>query len=163
MPSVFDAYSEPHVRELSQPTQLAREQVVHPLRSLGQHLEHVPACLAHHLADARNVGDRHALVKEIAHRVHENLPRRAPPQWLIELLWYQAQVEPLLERVAGNAAKPLGECLGITVLAAGADLRTPADRVPGGVRPLDPGAVAHEANIIRRSPRSVKVFNPPPP
>ena len=45
------------------------------------------------------------------------------PTGQVERIGNQPQVEPLLERVTGHAAEPLGERLGVAVLAAGRDLR----------------------------------------
>ena len=63
--------------------------------------------------------ERHAFLKQVAHRIDENHSRLAPPQWLSQLFRHQPQVEALLERMPLDAAEPLGKRLGIAVLAAG--------------------------------------------
>ena len=83
------------------------------------------------------------LVEQVAHRVDEDHLRRAPPQRLRELLRDEPQIEALLVRMAWHAAEPLGERLGVAVLAAGADLRAAADRVPRRVGPLDFRVLSH--------------------
>lgn len=89
------------------------------------------------------------IAEEIAHRVDEDSTRATPRQRLIQLFRHDAKVEAALEGVTRHASKALREPLGVAVPAAGADLGTAADRVPGGVGPLDPRTVAHRAKITR--------------
>lgn len=56
---------------------------------------------------------------------------------------HEAKIEALLERMPGDAAKPLGEPLRVTVLAAWGDLGAATHRIPGPVSPLDGALVAH--------------------
>ena len=106
--------------------------------ALGQHLERVSVGVSHDPADRCDVRGRDGFVEQVAHGVDEN-PAGAPPrQRLVELLRHQAEVETLLERMSGDPAEAFGECLRVTVCAAGADLGATANRVPGGVGPLNP-------------------------
>jgi hypothetical protein len=61
--------------------------------------------------------------------------------------------------VARNAAKPLGEDLGVAELAAGAHLRATTYRVPRSVGPLDRGSITHVTAKIMRNAANVKLFS----
>ncbi len=54
-----------------------------------------------------------------------------------ELLRHEAKIKALFIWVAFDAAEALGKGLGVTVLAAGTDLRATPERVPRRVGPLD--------------------------
>jgi len=56
---------------------------------------------------------------------------------------HEAKIEALLERMPGDAAKPLGEPLRIATLATRGDLAATPHRVPGRVSPFDGAPVAH--------------------
>jgi hypothetical protein len=49
----------------------------------------------------------------------------------------EGKVETILEGVSRDAAKPLGEALRVTEIAAARDLRAARYRVPGCIGPLD--------------------------
>jgi hypothetical protein len=49
----------------------------------------------------------------------------------------------LLIWMTRHAAKPLGERLGIAVLASGTDFRTPPQGIPRCISPFDLGFIAH--------------------
>ena len=140
---ILDAHSKPDVRQFAYPSQAARHKLLHPCGALGENLIRVPVRSAHDIGNLANVGLRHSFVEQVAHRVDEDPSGCSPAQRLFQLLWHQPEIEALLKGVAGNAAEPLSEGLGIAVLAAGADLRATAYRVPGCVGPLDAGSVAH--------------------
>lgn len=97
----------------------------------------MPVRLPHHFSNRSDVVRRHLLVKEIAHGVDEDLPRSPPTYRLIELFRHESQIESLLEGMAGDAPKPLGERLRIAELTAGAHLGTPSSGIPGRVGPFD--------------------------
>jgi histone H3/H4 len=103
----------------------------------------VPVGPSHDVANARDVVGWNVLVKEVAHRVDEDLPRASPVQRLLKLLWHESQVEALLEGVSRHAAETLREHLCVAEFAARAHLRAAADGVPRRVRPLNRRAVAH--------------------
>src|SRR5579872_3488485 len=90
----------------------------------------------HNADDADDVIIWHALVKQIAHRVHENSLRLAPEQRLSHLFRDQAQIESLLIWVAWNSTEALRESLRVAMGTTGGDLGTTPDGVPGRVRPL---------------------------
>ena len=54
-----------------------------------------------------------------------------------DVVRHEPEIEAKLERMAGHTPKSLGESFGVTVGAAGTDLRAPAHGVPGCIRPLD--------------------------
>jgi hypothetical protein len=83
------------------------------------------------------------LVEEVAHRVHEDHPRPAPAQRLLQPRRPEPQVEALFIRVAGDTAEALREGLGVAVRAARRDLRAARDRVPGRLGPFDCAAISH--------------------
>jgi hypothetical protein len=93
----------------------------------------------HHAADCFDISVGNAGLEEIAHRIHKHELWRAPEEGFGQFLRDQTQVEPLLVGMPLHAAKPLRECLGVAMLAAGADFRAAADRVPGRVGPFNVG------------------------
>ena len=117
--------------------------------ALGQHLERVLSARAITSNTSRDELVRDVLVEQVAHRVHEDHPRPAPAQRLLEPLGPQPQVEALLVGVARHAAPALGERLGVAVRAAGRDLRAARHRVPGRLGPLDRAPVSHIATVLR--------------
>ena len=58
------------------------------------------------------------------------------------------KIESLLKGMAGNAAKALGETLGVTMVTAPRDLGAACHRVPGCVRPLDCRFIAHNDTTL---------------
>ena len=60
-------------------------------------------------------------MKKIAHRIDEDNFRARPQKRLFEFCWNEPEIEPILIRMTGNASKPLGKSLGVTVFATGAD------------------------------------------
>jgi hypothetical protein len=64
------------------PEQIGREDLAHPLRPLREHLERVALGVRHDREDARDVGNRQALVEEIREAVHEHSTRLAPRERL---------------------------------------------------------------------------------
>jgi hypothetical protein len=63
----------------------------------------------------------------------------SPGERLRQLFGNEFQVKALLIRMAFDAAEPLGERLGIAVLATGTNLGAAANWVPGSVSPFDLG------------------------
>ena len=112
-------------------------------RSLGQNLVGVPVRSLHDVADGLDVVVGHVLVEEVAHRVDEDHFRRLPPQRLRQLFRHEPEVKSLLVRMPGHAPEPLGERLGVAVVAAGRDLGAAADGIPRRVGPFDLGVLAH--------------------
>jgi hypothetical protein len=80
---------------------------------------------------------RYVVLKEIAHRVHEDSLGLAPSKWLKQLFWHESEVEALLVGVTGNSPPSLSKRLGVAMLAARTDLVTTPDGVPCGVGPFD--------------------------
>src|SRR5271163_176885 len=136
MLAILDADAEPDLAKRRHPAQLTREKLAQSLMPLGEDLVGVPGRSLHHPANLRDEIDWDVVVKEIAHRIHENSLRHAPLERDLQLLRHEAKVETLLERMARDAAKPLREGFGVAVLAAGADLGASANRIPGRIGPF---------------------------
>jgi len=91
-------------------------------------------------------------MEEVAHRVHEDPARRRPTDRVAELLRYEPEIEAELKRMTFYAAETFGERLGVAMLAARADLRAAAHRIPRGIRPFDLGVFAHGSSARSLSP-----------
>src|SRR5439155_25649216 len=89
--------------------------------------------------------------KEVAHAVDEDAFGPAPAERKRQLVGLQRDGEAVCIARTAHRLQPQGQTFGIAVLAARANLRAAGDRVPRGVRPLDPGLIAH---------RSVRRVNP---
>src|SRR5690349_2526043 len=126
MLSVLYADSPPDVRSRCDGTERVAEQKLHPIRALRQHLIRVPRRGNHDAHDSRDVGGRHPVLKEVAHRVDEHHPRARPPQRVEQLLGHQSKVKTLLVWMTGHPSETFGERLSVAVFAPGADLRTAA-------------------------------------
>ena len=75
----------------------------------------MPVGLNHNADDILDVLVRHFRLEQIAHAVYENSARARPVERLGELGRDETEIESLLIGVAYNAAKALGESLGVTV------------------------------------------------
>jgi len=104
--------------------------------ALRKDLVGMPSCKAHCGGNLSDVWFRHLFVKEVAHRVHKDHLRLAPPKRLAQLMRYGPDVKAVLEWMALHAPEALGKAFCVTMLAAGTDLGTTADRVPCCIRPL---------------------------
>jgi hypothetical protein len=58
----------------------------------------MPVSSSHDLSNATDVVGWNVFVKEVAHRVDEDLPRTSPTQRLLKLLGHESEVEALLEK-----------------------------------------------------------------
>ena len=129
--------------KIGHPPQLTPQQLAQSLVPFGEDLKYVPVSPSHDVANARDVVGWNVLVKEVAHRVDEDLPRASPVQRLLELFGNESEVEALLERVSRHTAETFREQLRVAELAARAHLRAAPDGIPRRVRPLNRRAVAH--------------------
>lgn len=129
--------------EIGHPSQVTPQQFPESLVPLREDLKDVPVSPSHNVADARDIARRNFLVKEIAHRVDEDLPWALPAERLLQLFGHQSQIEALFKRMPGHTSEALREQLGIAEFAARTHLRASADRVPRGVRPFDGRPIAH--------------------
>src|ERR1700722_4471745 len=145
--TILDRYSDPNIW---MPAQLARK-LRQSLVALSENLERVVVRPAHHIKDPLDVVQRHVLVEEITHRVHEDHPWTRPSHRLLQTLRPEAQVEPLLVRVAWNPAPSLGKRLGIAVGTAWRHRVTARDRVPCRLGPLNRAVIRHIA-LVRWPP-----------
>src|SRR5581483_3831086 len=90
-------------------------------------------------------------------RIDKDQLRRTPGKRLGQLFWNESQIRALLVGVPRYAAEALGKCLGVAVLATGADLHAAANGVPGGISPLDLGIKGHMFQTFCR-PNSSKIY-----
>ena len=120
-----------------------------PLVALRQDLEGVVAGLGHHGEDLLDELERDVRVEEVAHRVHEDHPRPAPPQRLPKPMRPEPEIEALLVGVVRYAAPALSERLGVAVGAARGNLRAPGHGVPRCFRPFDGAAVCQGSILFR--------------
>ena len=97
----------------------------------------------HRVANLRYEGCWYFLVKEIAHGINKDHARLTPTKWLIEARRSQRQIEASFKWVARCPAKPFGEPLRVTIVAALADLGASGHRIPSGVGPFDRCGVGH--------------------
>src|SRR6266849_1968567 len=142
-PSIFDADTPPDVSGPRRSNEFCTEQVSHPFGPLSQHLIDVPVGLKHHIDNALNIFVAHVVVKQIAHRVNEDLSWPSPSEWFVEFFRDESKVESLFVWMIRNATKSFRESRCVAVLAARADLCAAANRVPRGVGPFDLRSVRH--------------------
>lgn len=112
----------------------------------------MPVRPRHDIEHALDVLDRHVLVKEVAHRVHEDRLRLPPPKGQLQHVRLEGEREPVPIIRLPHRLQPLGHPLGVAVLAPGTDLVTPRHRVPGRLRPLDFRSVSHGQPSCGSSP-----------
>src|ERR1700730_13128453 len=135
---ILDGDSHPDIRAPRQRWGKFRQ----PIIPLCQDLEGVLISLPHylkHLSDEL-LGD--ALVKQIAHGVHEDGSRAFPAQWLVEAAWPDTQIEALFIRMPRDTAPALGKRLRVAMCAARRNLVAARDRVPRRIGPLDSTVVS---------------------
>ena len=129
------------VGEGAQPAGALREDLVGVLWRVGHHLEH-PA----------DEVERHVGVEEIAHRVDEDQPRRAPRVGDAQgvLVDGQGEARAACARVAvvavlglAHGLESLGERERVAVVAARRRAVAARGRVPRRLCPLDAGTVGH--------------------
>ena len=107
--------------------------------TLREYLERVLFGRGHDLEDALDVLERDPLVEHVAHAVHEDHPRSAPTERLLEPVLVEDDVlcrvyrEPRLLRAPESQA----DRFRIAVCAARAHLGASRYRIPGGLGPLD--------------------------
>src|SRR4051794_11365722 len=97
---------------------------------LRQYLEHMPVCALHRVKHLVQKLSRDLFVEEITHGIYEHSTWSTPMQWLFQLVRSQREVEAVRKWMIRRAAESLCYSLGIAVIAAGANLRATADRVP---------------------------------
>ena len=128
-----------------------------PAGSLGQDLVDVPGPFQHHLEHPphERLGD--VLVEEVAHAVHEDLPRLPPAERILQAFRPEPHRERVTTRDVGIRLRLAGE-IGVleeavrqdgsvAVVAACRHTRAPRDRVPRGVRPLNAGFLTHSSSL----------------
>ena len=142
-PSILNGHAAPDMRGRRALPVSAPQVCPHERAAFREHLEHMPVGGLHGVEDAVDEIGRDLLVEQVAHRIDEDPPRPFPRKRLGQPLRAPREVESVLEGMAGRAAKPLREALGVAVVAAARDLRAARHRVPRRVRPLDGGSVAH--------------------
>ena len=96
--TILDADAEGHVIKIGDPSQLTLQQLPESRVPLGENLKDVPVSPPRNVADARDVVGWNVLVKEVAHRIDEDLAGRAPADRLTELFRHQPQIETVFIR-----------------------------------------------------------------
>ena len=144
----------------------AFEETTHPLGSLGQDQERVPAAPLHRPEDLAHLLIRERLVKQVAHAADEDAARLAPVQRLVEAVGVEggneadvsgavagravnvAEVDasPVTLRAPRHREVPARHSLRIAVLARLADGRAAGHRVEALIGPLDAGGHAATSN-----------------
>ena len=125
-------------------------------RALREHLEAVPVRAPHHVEHALDVRERHILVEQVAHRVHEDRLRLLPLERQLQHLRLQRELEAVPVVRLPHRLQPLRHALGVAVLAARADLVAARDRVPRRLGPLDAGAVRHQRTSFEKVVRDAQ-------
>src|SRR5580658_433071 len=102
---VFDGHAEPDMSGSLTVAVAPVDELLHRRTALRQYLINVPVGPLHGVEHGLDVRLRDILVKQIAHRVHENHPGPLPLERLLQPFRPQSEVEAGLERMAGHAAK----------------------------------------------------------
>lgn len=105
--SVLDRDAKPDVLGRNSVSVASVQERAHKTAALGEHLKLMPVRPLHRVKDMINKMAGYLLLKQIAHRVHENHPGASPEQRLVQPLRTQGQVKAGFKRVARNAAKAL--------------------------------------------------------
>ena len=158
-PSILNGHAAPDVRGRRALPVSAPQVCPHERAAFREHLEHMPVGGLHGVEDAVDEIGRDLLVEQVAHRIDEDPPWSLPRKRLGQSLRARCEVESVLEGMAGRAAKPLREALGIAVVAAARDLRATRHRVPRRVGPLDRGSVAHTVGPWRSPYRIGNIYS----
>ena len=115
----------------------AGRQLGKALGAFGQDLEAVPVRPGHDIEHALDVGERHAVVEQIAHRVDEHGLRLLPPEWQLQHVRLQCRQETAGVVGLAHGLQSRGHALGVAVLAARTDLGAARHGVPRGFGPFD--------------------------
>ena len=145
MVAILHAHAPPDVRRPRCLTQLALQQCGHAVGSLRENLVSVPVGRQHHPANFLDVFVRHALVKEVAHRIDENLLGLGPTNRIAQLLRHEPQIETKLKGMARHTAEPLRERLRVAMRAARADFRAASNWIPRRVCPFNFRIITHSS------------------
>ncbi len=90
----------------------------------------MPVGQRHHFTNLFDVFVRHALMKQVAHRIHKYHAWICPLQRICQSFWGCAEVESQFVRVSFYTPKSFGEGLGIAMLAPRAEFRAATNGVP---------------------------------
>jgi hypothetical protein len=105
----------------------------------------MPLGCSHHLKYTLYVGQRHVVVKKIAHRVDENRLRLLPPERELKSIGVQRQSKPIRIFLLPHFLQAIRHSLGITVIASRAQCIAPRRRIPSGLCPLNRRFMRHAA------------------
>jgi hypothetical protein len=106
------------------------------LAPLSENLKGVMRALLDRRKDPLDEGKRHPLVKQIAHGVHENHPRRFPFFGNLKQIGMQRDVKSVSIPLDAHRLQSVRHALGVAVFAARANLRTTRDGVPRCLGPI---------------------------
>jgi len=121
---VFHAHAPPDVGLQRGESKLGPKEPGNALRPFCQDLKGVPLRGGHDLRDGDNVFVGNLVVEEIAHGIDKDHLRSAPAQRLPEFSRNEAKIKSLLIGMAFDAAKALGERLGVATFAIFVQPRT---------------------------------------
>jgi hypothetical protein len=111
---------------------------------LRKYLEYVPRGTLHHIEYTVDERGGDLLVKEVTHRVHEDVARLSEPERLFQSRRLQTQVEPKLVRMPWYPSPALRKTFSVAVVATRADLGAARGWVPRNVCPFDRRGLGHE-------------------
>ncbi len=97
-------------------------------------------------------------MEEVAHRVDEDQPWRAPLARLIDQLGMDCQFESVAILGDGHGLQPLRHPFGVAELAAGTDEVATGDGVPSGLSPFYVGGYSDDSAsflFVRAAPKSI--------
>jgi len=103
----------------------------------------MPISPAHDIKSSEDEFHRHSLVQEIAHGVYEDGLRLLPLERQLQGACVEGKFEAIRVVRLTHGLESQRHPLRIAVLASGADLRAPRERVPSGLRPLNCGVRRH--------------------
>src|SRR5262249_54853113 len=157
-PCVFRAFDRHALPDISRPRK-RRSQLLQSLASLRQDLKRVPMSLMHDVEDSAYVVDRHIFVEQVAHAVDKDGTWPTPAQRKEQQIRMKCYGEAVAIPRVLHRTETHGKAFGVTVLAAGTDLRAARDGIPSRLSPLDTGSLAHGLVSLLRSSSSAASLN----
>src|SRR6266404_342009 len=86
---------------------------------------------------------RYAVLKKIAHRVHENQLGRLPPQRNLQRMFMECQCKAIAVVLLAHCFQTKRKPLGVAALTAWANLRAAGQRIPCCLGPFDTRIFSH--------------------
>jgi|GEM_PF-4941915 len=114
-----------------------RSQFPKPATPFRENPECVLRAVSHHGEHTTDKIKRYVFMKQIAHGINENQSRDLPSQWQLNQVPMQSYSEAVAVPLYAHRLKTLGQALRVAMSAVKTNLRTPADRIPSCLDPLD--------------------------